>query len=206
MKNILFVLLLCMGYGSVSAQEVYTSSGKPGYMKKTKKEKGYDPDKLIIGGGLNGGYSSGFANVGVSPIVGYRFAPHFSAGVGLGYQFYQAAVMPDPKNPNKDLYQYENIIYPSIWSRYFVYKNFFVEGTFEYDFINLRFPLDRYGNVNQVRSNVTNPCLLLGAGIRQPLGGRVSAFVSLVYDVLQGEYSPYPHHLPDLRFGIAAGL
>jgi hypothetical protein len=206
MRNVLLALMLCMAVTTVSAQEVYTSSGKPGYQKKTKREKGYDPDKLIVGGGLNAGFSNGYMNLGISPIVGYRITKNFSAGIGLGYQFYKAPAAQDPNNPDKLLYLYQNIIYPSVWTRYFIYKNFFMDLTYEYDFISLKYPLDRYGNVNTVKSNVNNSCLLVGAGIRQPLGGRVSAYVSLVYDVLQGEYSPYPRSGPDLRFGIVAGL
>jgi hypothetical protein len=97
-----------------------------------------------------------------------------------------------------------NIIYPNVWTRYMVFRNFFVDATYEYDFINLKSPFDRYGNPGTTRSQVTNSCLLLGAGLRFPAGGRVSFYGELFYDVLQGKYTPYPY--PDLRFGVAAGL
>ena len=206
MRYITLVVLLFIGISYASAQDVYTSSGKAGYHKKTKKQKGYDPDKLIIGGGLNAGIGGGYANAGISPIVGYRFTKRFSAGIGLGYQFYKDPVAYDPINPNKVYYAYENIVYPSVWGRYFVWRNIFMDATFEYDFINLKYPLDQYGNYNATKSNVTNPCLLIGAGVRQPLAGRVSLFAELIYDVLQGEYSPYPKNGPDFRLGICAGL
>jgi hypothetical protein len=205
MRNILVVLLLCLGFTGATAQEVYTSSGKPGYMKKAKKHKGYDPDKLIIGGGLNLGLGSGYANVGVAPIVGYRITDQFSAGIGLGYQYNRAPILEDPVT-NQVYYAYQHMIYPSIWTRYFVYKNFFVEATYEYDFINRRYPLDNYGMYNETKSNVTNSCLLVGIGVKQPIAGRVYLYGALVYDVLQGAYSPYPKNSPDVRFGIIAGL
>ena len=206
MRHITLVLLLLIAVSYASAQDVYTSSGKTGYHKKTKKVKGYDPDKLIIGGGLNAGIGGGYANVGIAPIVGYRITKEFSAGIGLGYQFYKEPVAYDPINPDKLYYAYENIIYPSVWGRYFVYRNIFVDATFEYDFINLKYPLDQYGNFNTTKSSVTNTCLLLGVGFKQPLGGRVSVFAELIYDVLQGQYSPYPKNGPDFRLGICAGL
>ena len=189
------------GISIASAQEVYTSSGKPGNHKKAvkKKKKGYDPDRLIIGGGLNAGYSGDFANAGISPIVGYRITDHFSAGIGLGYQFYK---FPAGEYNYKLYYSYENILYPSVWTRYFVYKNFFVSGSFEYHWINLKEPFDYTSNLHTTRSSHTNPCLLMGAGIRQPLGGRVSAYAELIYDVLQGKYSPYPKGGPDIRIGF----
>ena len=207
MKNVVLVLLLFAGMSYASAQDVYTSSGKQGYQKKTKKKKsGYDPEKLIIGGTLNAGFGGGYANVGIGPLVGYRITDHFSAGVGLGYQYYQEPEYVDPVDPNKVSYIKENIIYPSVWTRYYVYRNFFVSGTFEFDFINLKGPGYVNGYLNTVKESVTNPCMLIGAGFRQPLGGRVSAYFELIYDVLQGQYSPYPVGYPDIRIGFGAGF
>jgi hypothetical protein len=208
MKNVILVLLLFAGISYASAQDVYTSSGKPGYHKKTKKKKGYDPEKLIIGGTLNAGFGGGYANVGVGPLLGYRITDHFSAGVGLGYQYYQEPEYNiDPVDPYKVYYIKENIVYPSIWTRYYVYRNFFVSGTFEFDVISLKGPgYDHMGNFTTLKENVTNPCALIGAGFRQPLGGRVSAYFELIYDVLQGQYSPYPAGSPDIRIGFGAGF
>jgi len=207
MKYLIWVLLIFIGIAHTSAQDVYTSSGKSGYHKKTKKKKGYDPDKLIIGGGLNAGFGGGYANVGIAPILGYRITDHFSAGIGVGYQYYQQPEYVDPVDPYKVSYARENIVYPNLWTRYFVYRNFFVDGSLEYDFISLKGPgYDNYGNLTTLKANVNNTCLLLGAGIRQPLGGRVSAYFELIYDVLQGKYSPYPAGAPDIRVGFAAGF
>ena len=208
MRNLIFVLLLSVGVTVASAQDVYTSSGKPGYHKKEqKKKKGYDPDKLIIGGSLNGGFGNGYVNAGISPILGYRLTDHFSAGIGLGYQFYQEPEYVDPNNPYHASYAYENIVFPSIWGRYFVYRNIFTDVTVEYDFINVKQPgYDHYGNLGTQKLNVTNTCLLLGVGIKQPLGGRVFAYAELIYDVLQGTYSPYPQGAPDLRIGFGVGM
>ena len=207
MKNIVFVLILCAGFTYASAQDVYTSSGKQGYHKKTKKAKGYDPDKLILGGSLNGFFGNGYVNAGISPIVGYRITDRLSAGVGLGYQFYQQP-QADPTNSDHILYAYENIIYPSIWGRYFFYRNFFTDATLEYDFINVKQPAyNVFTNVEGTQKfNATNTCLLLGIGVKQPLGGRLFVYGEMIYDVLQGKYSPYPQGAPDLRIGFGVGL
>ena len=204
MKNTILVFLLFVGVSYASAQEVYTSSGKPGYHKKMKKKKGYDPDKLIVGGMPNLSFGGGYVDLGATAIVGYRFTNRFSAGLGLGYLYSKAPYAVDPYN--NILYATENIIYPNLWTRYFVYRNFFVSGTYEFDIINQKLPLDNYGNVNPMRSNVTNSCVFLGVGIRQPLGGRVSFYGEIVYDVLQGRNSPYYPGQPQIHLGFAAGL
>jgi hypothetical protein len=203
MKYVVFALLMLVGHSGAMAQEIYNSSGKANYKNK-KKKTGYDPDKLVLGGGINLAFGSGYANLGASPIVGYRFMKKFSAGVGLGYQYYKYPSYVDPSNNVH--FDYMNIIYPNVWARYFVFRNIFLTSTYEYDIINLREPLDRFGNLNETRTKVTNSCMLLGLGLRQSLGGRVSFYGELFYDLLQGDYSPYPKSSPALRFGVAAGL
>lgn len=202
MKKVVFALFILFMYSGAMAQEVYNSSGKTNYKKK--KTTGYDPDRLIIGGGMNLAFGSGYTNVGASPIVGYRLTKRFSAGIGVGYQYYK---FPDYVDPFYNVhYAYMNIVYPNVWARYFVYRNIFINATFEHDIITLKSPLDRYGNLNQTKQSVTNECLLMGVGLRQPLGGRMSFYGELFYDVLQGPYSPYPKNGPGLRFGVAAGF
>ena len=201
--------MLALSVQLATAQEVYTSSGRPEYAKKKqKKQKGYDPSRLIVGGGLVAAFGTGYADVGVSPIVGYRFTDHFSAGVGLGYEFQKNTV--ELYDQNTQTYNPYNatasIISPSIWSRYFVYRNIFLTGIFEYDLLYINQPTyDINTNIVNQSFGETAPCLLLGGGIRQPLGGRVSVIAEILYDVLQQPYSPYLGE-PVVHFGIVAGL
>ena len=203
MKSIFWMLLLFVGISCASAQDVYTSSGKPGYYKKTKKVKGFDPSKLIIGGGLNASYSNDYVSVGISPLVGYKITDQFSAGIGLGYQYYKFVSYVDQYY--NAYYSSQNIIYPSIWGRYFVFRNFFVDATLEEDFIYQTDPLDQYGNFNATKSTFTVPCLLMGVGVNFPIAGRVSLFAEVMYDVLQDPNSPYYGQIVP-RAGICAGL
>jgi len=206
MRNTFFVLLLCLGFTYASAQDVYTSSGKPGYKKQMKKKKkGYDPDKLIIGGGITFNFGDGFLAAGLSPIVGYRITDHFSAGVGAGYLYSQYR---DPGISSKLFTYREHIVYPSLWTRYFVYKNLFVSAIGEYDLIFQKAPgYDNMGNLTTLSATFNNTCIFLGGGYKFPLGGRVSMLLDVQYDVLQGKNSPYPMGFPTLvHFGFVAGL
>lgn len=209
MKHFLIIFLLFAGISYASAQEVYTSSGKSHSHKKSQKnkKKGYDPDRLILGGGLNGlSYSTVGASAGISLIAGYRILDKLSAGVGIGYQYSQRSV-PDLLNPSKAYHEKLHLVYPSVWVRYFVYRNFFVSTTAEYNIINYREQgLDAAGNTTTIQTNVSNISLLPGCGFRIPLGGRVAAYGELRMEVLQGKYSPYPPLTPMVNFGFAAGL
>jgi hypothetical protein len=132
MKRIICVLVLLASIGSLQAQEVYSSSGKTGGYKKKTTKKGYDPSKLIVGGGLTALYSTDYATIGASPIVGYKLTDHFMAGVGFGYQFikmYQETFV------GKDYYIRMTLAYPNVWARMLVYRNYFIDASFEYNFI-----------------------------------------------------------------------
>jgi hypothetical protein len=203
MKRILFVLMCMLGVLSTRAQDVYTSSGgHPGFHKKTKK-KGYDPDKLIVGGGFSASFGNGNIDLGIAPVLGYRFTNNFSAGVGLGYQYYRFVTYQDQFNT---YYENDNIVYPSLWARYTFYRNLFLTTDFEYDFIHIKGTyLDNLGYLDPENTSVTAPCWLVGFGFKQPLGGRVSGIMEIMYDVLQQPYSPYLRQ-PVMRLGIVAGL
>ncbi len=220
MKYLLTVLICCLTINLASAQEVYNSSGKPGNRKHKEeaKVKGFDPSKLVFGGGINLALGT-ITNVGISPTVGYHFTKKFVAGVGIGYSYLEI-------KDYYDLYtsstgdQYfplkSSVIYPNVWATYNLnnnpYNTFFVQGQFEYDIMQAtQYNYDAtYTTIQSSNFNVNVPCLLLGVGVRKPLSERVSVTFSIVYDVLQQEYSPYKSDnvftglIP--RFSILAGF
>lgn len=205
MKHLLWIFLL-LSPAFVFAQKVYNSSGKAAGTKH-KKEKGYDPANLVLGGGLNFGYSGDYANIGISPKVGYKVLPFLAVGVGLGYQFYKA---PDFEFSGKPYYIHQHIIFPAIWAKANVYKQFYIAADAEYDFIIQRSNRVKYVNgvpdhVEKVRLTADAPCMLLGMGIKQSLGGRTTAVFEVMYDALQATYSPYKNTLV-YRAGIFVGL
>jgi hypothetical protein len=208
MKRILWVLLFFTTINMATAQEVYTSSGKPGYHKKPPKKQGYDPDKLIIGGGISVDFGADYVLAGLSPILGYRITDNFSAGVGVGYLYFK---VPDPyyyNPPLESYYDKGHLVYPSLWSRYFVYRNIYLTGTIEYDVIAGKYPeFDVFTNQISTKSRtVTAQSLLFGAGLKQSLGGRVSIFAQIQHEFLQQKYSPYSNNPIIFNAGVCAGL
>ena len=208
MKQIILVLMVFAGMSYASAQDVYTSSGKPGYHKKVKKKKGYDPDRIILGGGLSFDISGDYVIAGLSPMVGYRFTDHFSAGVGVGYLYFK---LPDQNFYDPPAYSYYDkgsLVYPNIWAHYFVWRNIYVTGQLEFDMISGNYPgLDFTTNdIYTYNKNETAESLLLGLGVKQPLGGRVSLFGQIQHEFLQQTYSPYYGQPLIINFGICAGL
>ncbi len=204
--------LLCMFVGSTAfAQDVYTSSGRRVNSKtqqRTQTTEGFDPQRLVIGGGFNLGLSDGVFSIGASPIVGYRITDRLYAGVGLGILYYSF----------KDYYQFNvggndetyplraTLYYPSLWSRYVVFNNFFVQAEAEYDIQSLSiYNLDVNGYPQKTKSTYSSPALLLGAGLRQPVSDRAALVMIAMYDVIQDPYSPYKDRI-DFRIGFNVGF
>jgi len=216
MKYVLSVVMLCMGLSLASAQEVYTSTGRSTHAKKQHQKEGFDASRLIFGGGFILG-AGDITNLGVSPIIGYRITDNWSAGIGIAYQYLKIKGYYELYDPNTSSYSdyplQSNIFYPSVWTRYMLFRNLnfigdiFVDAEFEYDMMRFKdYTYDAtYTNIISENTNINVPCLLLGVGVKEPLTDRVSLVVMGLYDVLQQNYSPYRGTF-DLRFGVNVGF
>jgi hypothetical protein len=213
MKYIAFVILVCLGM-QASAQEVYSSSGRPvdeNNKTRVKKDKGFDASNIIFGGGFGFGFGT-VTNVNVAPIVGYRFSDNFSAGLGMGYQYYRIKnffTVYDPSIGTQTRKPLNSNSYsPSVWMRYVLWNNIFAHVEYEHNFMTYKeYYNDTIAPGNILSQNVkyNAPSLLVGGGLRQPVSERVSIIVMGLYDVIQDKYSPYRGTIA-IRFGIVAGF
>lgn len=224
MKKFLWVTLLCLTCYSMHAQETYNSSGRGGdaKYKVNQTKKGFDPNRLIFGGGLGLSFGSTTA-ISVSPIIGYRITDNFAAGVSLGYQYFRVndyIPVYNYQTSGYDYYDYKSSVFSTgLWARYVFLENFFVHTEFEYNFMSFN---DYYSDYNGVYSEKTKynvPSLLLGGGYRQPVGEHLSFVVMALYDVLQDipgntrvdqqgnrySLSPYADRI-DFRVGVNIGF
>jgi hypothetical protein len=208
MRKLLILLMLCIGLGA-SAQEVYTSSGKPANAKKREeKKKGFDPSRLIVGGGIGLGFGD-ITSISVSPIVGYRITDKFAAGVGFGYQYLKVKdyyEVPELDSPwASHFYDYKSsIVSASVWARYIVWKNLFAQVAYEHNFMSYQdYRYNQNYDIEGFKVRYDAPSLLVGAGFRQPISDNASVYFTVMYDVLQNEKSPYYGRIfPNIGFNI----
>jgi len=211
MKYIICGLMLCLGITTLQAQEVqsYNSSGHTAnHPIHHKKKKGFDPDKLIIGGSAILNFGDGYYDLGLSPTVGYKFSKTVALGIGAGIE--SAKLVESVDNGTgvytNTTYKFRNV-YPDLWARITIYKRFYALAEYQYDFLHYsREASDQYGSISPYNINPTISTLLLGAGFRIPIAGRVSAMAEVYYDVLQNQYSPDYQQGPGIRIGIVAGF
>ncbi|MEO6833942.1 MAG: hypothetical protein ABI378_14800 [Chitinophagaceae bacterium] len=212
MKSTSLFLALCfLITTAASAQEVYNSSGRRTPMKK-KVDHHFDPTKLIFGGGISFQIDNGILGFGISPIVGYRITDKLSAGIGLSYQVISAKnylVLTDPITQVQTGYDYKaSVLTPSVWARYIVYENFFVQGSVEQNFqsfTDVRYDPNGSGQIQSYNRHYSSTAAFVGGGLRQPMTSNSSFVIMLLYDVIGDKYSPYPSRL-DYRIGFNVGF
>ncbi len=203
------LLLLLLTASGLHAQDVYTSSGRPQRRNAASRDarKGFDPDKLVYGGGLSLGFGT-VTNLGISPIVGYRITDRAVAGIGLGYQYFRYKnAYQNPQTGSYENYN-QHVFTPSVFGRYLLFDNFFVQAEYEYNFISynrLAYDPNGSGNVVNLTERVRVPALPAGIGYRQPVTDRSSFLIMALYDVLQNELSPYGKQV-FFRFGFNVGF
>lgn len=199
------------------AQDVYTSSGKPVNRTRANAERsGFDPDRLVYGGGISLGfggnsyYGGNSFLIGASPTVGYRFTDAFMAGIGVGYTYQSISKgLYNPLTGQSSPARY-HWVYPNLWARVGIFENIFLGGEYAYNVLSYNF-LDNdpsgSGNVITRRATENVSSLLLGGGLRQRISDRSSILIGAYYNVLgksTDRFNPYPGNLV-LRTGISIG-
>lgn len=200
MKYIITVVILCFGLQAAQAQDVYTSSGRSMRQieaKKKQENRGFDPSKIIVGGFLGLSFGN-VSNVYVAPVVGYRITDKLAAGVDFSYSYYKYKdyyYLQNPITGETNYYDYSaNTLSVGVWARYLVWGGLFVGAQLDQNYLSTTAPgFDPNGSGNIINQKVkyNTPSLLLGAGYRAPIGDRASMNISLMYDVLQQQNSPY---------------
>lgn len=138
---------------------------------------------VYYGGSLTLSFS-GATRIGVFPMVGYRLTPQLSVGAKVGYEYLNY------HNVDFDAHNYG----AGAFARFRFIPQAYLHG--EYQMISFDGLLDR----------TWVPFLLLGGGFVQRLSPRTSAYVEVLFDVLQDDASPYNDWDPVVNVGVGVGF
>jgi hypothetical protein len=185
MKKFVFVMFVTLGFLQVvSAQQ-------------TDSPSGFDKSKLFFGGNFGLNFSSGYSLINVSPQVGYHITDQFAAGFGLNYIHYSYT-------------DYSNFKYSqnygglNVFGRFYPIQYLFIQAQPELNYI---WGKVRDNSSNEVLYKIPThfvPSLLLGGGAAIPAGpGAIT--ISILYDVVQDQWSPY-YHQAIYAFGYNMGF
>ncbi len=156
--------------------------------KKNKSRK--NGSGLFFGGGIGGGYSTYSSYIQVTPIIGYSITPKLQVGSRLTYmhQWY--------KDYNNVKYNY-NIFGGSLFLRYIFWKSLYAQT--EYEILSVPDYYSTDANANRAVHS-----LFAGLGFIQHVGGSAFLSVSVLYNFLEDQYTPYSN--PLIRVGFGVGL
>ena len=189
------LLILITANNSVLAQYNKTKS-----VNKSQKEssesneeetfkKGFDKKKIIFGGGL--GLSFGrITNINVNPILGYRFAKLFGAGVSVNYNYYSESGV-DANTLLK--YKIAAQTYGGgIWAKAFLFENIFKSSQFASNIFLMGSAEENKIKFTETAPNSTQdftsqwyPSLLAGIGLRQRISNYASFNILILHDWLK---------------------
>ncbi len=174
------ILVSTIFFIPVSAQEKEKDEKET---EASEKKKGLDPERIFFGG--NFGLTFGnFTFINISPQVGYRITPMFSAGAGLNF-IYQSDKYYSGNREVKNSLGYAGM---NIFGRV---------NPFKFVLLNVQPELNYVWGKTRVSGLADSkidpefvPSLLVGAGVAIP-AGRGSMIAMLQYDVIQNSLSPY---------------
>lgn len=161
----------------VMAQELAPETGK----------KKLDPSRLVFGGNMGATFGD-FTFIQASPQVGYMFSDKFTAGAGINFV---SSTQKFRNFQGNELYRYSNSYGGlNLFARFFPVR--FLVASLQPE-LNYNWGKIRYkdGRPTQRIEGAFVPSLLLGGGVLIPSGGRGGMLLSLQYDVVQSNRSPY---------------
>lgn len=143
----------------------------------------FNPDKLIFGGDIGFGISSGYWNVGLSPQVGYKLTEKFHVGAGITYIYGQS-------RDNTYSKQTDNSIGLNLFAHYYPWKKLVLR-------VKPEIMLTRYNVKYYIESETDSywqkysankfvPAVVVGGGFHfKPV------MILLNYELIQNKYSSY---------------
>ncbi len=192
MKKIILLLISSIFViGVLSAQDTYAP-----------EKKGFDKSKLFFGGNFGLGFGSYSTAINISPQIGYHFSPLFAAGAGINYAYYSYKYYTYNNNNiyEKTSYSYAGL---NVFGRVYPIPYLFIQAQPELNYI---WGKQKYydGTPDYKIPSQFVPSLLMGGGAAIP-AGRGAITISILYDVIQNNLSPY-YRQPLYGFGFNVGF
>lgn len=195
MKKLIAALFLLSMAQGIRAQE-----------DSTGERRGFKKENLFAGGSLSLSFGNRSFQVGVNPMLGYSLTRWADAGIVVNYIY----------TSYKDYYTFDDKARQSLYgggvfTRIFPVRFLFAQGQIEHNFIRFKY-IPANGGQSEV-ANESATSLLVGAGYttgRNPGSGGAYGYLSVLWDVMDDEFSPYTDNegrkLPIIRAGINVPL
>ena len=175
---LLFIFLLFVSIGQAQGY----------YPEKKDKPIGSAKGSLLIGGGIGAQFGN-ITLVGLNPRVGYFMTDRWVIGAGLEYSYYSDTYF----EPTYDTH----ILGACAYTQYYFLPYLFAQT--EYGFVSY----DQLLSVMpREKRRIGVSQFLVGGGIIQSLGGHTGAYITVLFDLIEDENSPYSNPILQLGFQV----
>jgi len=191
MKNAVLVLLLLVSSMASFAQDA-----------PAEEKKGFQKDRLFVGGNFGLTIGTDYTLIDVSPQVGYRFNKTLAAGIGINGQYISEKFYYGGQTAYKIS---RGVTGLNVFGRVYPIDAIMlqVQPEVNYVFGNVKYYDGRSPSDTKLDAKIV-PSLLLGGGAVVP-SGRGAFIISVFYDILQKADSPYGNR-PIYNFGYNISL
>lgn len=194
MKALYLLLAAIIFCGSLSAQE-----------EPDEPRGGFRKENMFTGGSISLGFSTGSFQAGANPMLGYSLGSWVDAGIVANFNY---ASFRDVFVLNDKIR--ETTYGGGVFTRLYPLRFLFAQAQFEHNFINQRYIP---GDGQNIKEKLEANSFLVGAGYttdRYPGSGRPFFYLSVLFDVLDHENSPYTRNgggiMPIFRAGFQVPL
>jgi hypothetical protein len=147
------------------------------------------PKKIYYGGTVGLSFGDYF-RLSIVPFVGYKLKPMVHVGGKVGYEY----IEDDRYDETLTSHNYG----ASVFTRLFPRPNIY--GHAEFAYMSYRYKISEFED-----DRFWVPFLYLGGGLVKSMG-RTSAYVEVLFDVLQDDKSPYEDWAPFISVGVGVGF
>ena len=149
-------------------------------------------ERLFYGGGIGLQFGT-LTLIDISPLIGYKITNRIGIGISPTYKYYRYK-----SYYGNDIDLKTNVFGGSVFARCYLYQGLFAQTEYEYL---------RYNNNNPISSGKSSSdfwSFFVGGGYSQPIGGRASMYILLLYNLNDTPESPYTN--PVVRAGVSLGF
>jgi hypothetical protein len=189
----MMVSMLCLG---AFAQE-----------EKEQKESGFKKENLFTGGNLTLQFGNQTTTLGVSPYFGYSLTKWLDVAASMNFSYTSHRDYQELGDKVR-----QTVYGPGAFVRIFPLNFLFAQAHFEQNFIKFKYiPADN-GSYGPAKESLNAASFLVGGGYAggRNSGSRSFYYISVLWDVANGENSPYVDNLgrtvPIIRAGYNIAL
>ena len=187
---LLVFVFACTFFAAAQSKATEASKTSSSSTSNTKKNP---LEKLRVGGNLSGGISNDFYFLTVAPRISMEVTKWFVPGATVTYMYSQET------GGNRVT---TNTYGAGVFTDFYPIK--YVFGHVEYQHL---WYTQKIKGITPVKQSFDDDFLLMGAGVKVPVGAKTSMFASVLFNVLNNERSEYyMYKNPIYSVGIDVGL